>query len=41
MAYIGKTPITGNFKLDTISVANGQAGYTGIMMALFLQIMKM
>ena len=29
MAYIGKTPITGNFvKLDAISVVNGQAGYT-------------
>ena len=29
MAYIGKTPITGNFvKLDAITVVNGQAGYT-------------
>jgi len=29
MAYIGKTPATGNFvKLDAISVVNGQAGYT-------------
>ena len=29
MAYIGKTPITGNFvKLDAISVVNGQASYT-------------
>jgi len=29
MAYIGKTPITGNFvKLDAISVVNGQAAYT-------------
>ena len=29
MAYIGKTPITGNFvKLDAISVVDGQAGYT-------------
>ena len=29
MAYIGKTPITGNFvKLDASSVVNGQASYT-------------
>ena len=29
MAYIGKTPITGNFvKLDAINVVNGQAAYT-------------
>ena len=29
MAYIGKTPITGNFvKLDAISVVDGQAAYT-------------
>ena len=29
MAYIGRTPITGNFvKLDSISVVNGQASYT-------------
>ena len=29
MSYIGKIPATGNFvKLDTISVVNGQAGYT-------------
>ena len=29
MAYIGKTPIIGNFvKLDAISVVNGQAAYT-------------
>ena len=29
MAYIGKTPVIGNFvKLDAISVVNGQAAYT-------------
>ena len=29
MAYIGKTPLTGNFvKIDSISVVNGQASYT-------------
>jgi len=29
MAYIGKTPVLGNFvKLDAISVVNGQAAYT-------------
>ena len=29
MAYIGKTPIIGNFvKLDNITVVNGQAAYT-------------
>jgi hypothetical protein len=29
MAYIGKTPVLGNFvKLDAISVVNGQASYT-------------
>ena len=28
MAYIGKTPVIGNFvKLDAISVVNGQAAY--------------
>ena len=29
MAYIGKTPVIGNFvKLDSITVVNGQAAYT-------------
>lgn len=29
MAYIGKTPVIGNFvKLDSITAVNGQAAYT-------------
>ena len=29
MAYIGKTPVIGNFvKLDAITAVNGQAAYT-------------